>query len=203
MTKLKVSLLGLSLLIFGSSVGVADSFDKIKADLANSDCTRFEFISILESSIFDVVDSTEGQAYIASDGRYNIIVTGDQYLFDGVNLYSYSAENNQVVIETLDSGYVKSDEISYITRLDDYYQTMVVTPDRQYRLLRRPGVLGDIPDSMTVWVNSTRMVLELITYLDVNEELNRIVIKNQTVDSKCLENSFEPTFPDSVERIKL
>ncbi len=202
MKKLKVVLLGVSLLMPGLSLRAADSFERIKADLANSDCSRFEFVSILESSIFDIVDSTEGEAYIASDGRYHITLAGDQYLFDGAHLYSYSEENNQVVIETPDSGYVRSDEISYITRLDDYYQTIEVTPDSQYRLLKRPGVVGDIPDSMTVTVNSSRMMLELITYFDVNEELNRIVIRNQTVESKCAQSSFEPAFPDSAETIK-
>ena len=107
MKKLKAVLLGVSLLILSHSVGGADSFDRIKADLANSDCSRFEFISILESSIFDVVDSTEGEAYIAADGRYHIKLAGDRFLFDGVHLYNYSEENNQVLIETPDSGYVQ------------------------------------------------------------------------------------------------
>ena len=92
--------------------------------------------------------------------------------------------------------------MSNITRLNDYYQTIAVIPDSRYRLLRRPTVVGDIPDSMTVTVNSDRMMLELITYLDVNEEVNRIVIKSQTVDSKCTESSFEPAFPDSAETIR-
>jgi outer membrane lipoprotein-sorting protein len=180
-----------------------DRFDQVKADLAEAVCTRFEFRSIVESNVFDQVDSLDGTAYLAHDGRFNITLGPDQYLFDGDNLYSYSAENNQVVIEQVDDTEMVSREISFITKLDKFYNTQSIKPDSLYRLLKKDGVKGDIPDSITVSVSRRALRLERLEYYDVNDERTVIVILSQQPDTVCSNREFQPDFPDSVERLKL
>ncbi len=186
-----------------SAASGADRFDEVKAKLAEAVCTRFEFRSIVESSVFDQVDSMDGTAYLAHDGRFNITLGPDQYLFDGTNLYSYSAENNQVVIEQLDDTEMVSKEISFITKLDKFYNTQSIKPDSLYRLLKKAGVKGDIPDSITVSVARRELKLDHLEYYDVNDERTVIVILNQQPDTVCSKREFQPVFPDSVERLKL
>jgi outer membrane lipoprotein-sorting protein len=181
----------------------ADRFDSIKADLARAECTEFEFISVIESEIFDQTDSTSGVAYIAHDGRYNVHVGRDQYLFDGTYLYSYSADNNQVVIEDVAAEDEISREISFITRLDQFYLSHPVNPDREYRLTKKKGVEGDMPDSAVVFINSEDSKIDRLEYYDVNDELTVITILQQHSDSVCNEGQFKPAYPDSVERVKL
>ncbi|TET95211.1 MAG: hypothetical protein E3J26_03160, partial [Candidatus Zixiibacteriota bacterium] len=77
-------------LIYLSTSAAADRFDTIKEQLAQAACTRFEFVSIIESEIFDATDSATGTAYIARDGRFNVTLGEDRYLFDLRFLYSYS-----------------------------------------------------------------------------------------------------------------
>jgi outer membrane lipoprotein-sorting protein len=180
----------------------ADRFDQVKAKLAEAACTRFEFRSIVESNVFDQVDSLEGMAYLAHDGRFNITLGPDQYLFDGDNLYSYSAENNQVVIEQVDDTEMVSREISFITKLDKFYNTQNIKPDMD-RLSKKADVKGDIPDSITVSVDRRALRLDRLEYYDVNDERTVIVILKQQPDPVCSENEFQPAFPDSVERLKL
>jgi outer membrane lipoprotein-sorting protein len=181
----------------------ADRFDQVKAKLAEAACTRFEFRSIVESNVFDQVDSLDGTAYLAHDGRFNITLGPDRYLFDGNNLYSYSAENNQVVIEQVDDTEMVSREISFITKLDKFYNTQSIKPDSLYRLLKKDGVKGDIPDSITVSVSRRALRLERLEYYDVNDERTVIVILSQQPDTVCSNREFQPDFPDSVERLKL
>ena len=181
----------------------ADRFGAIKEQLAQAACTRFEFISIIESEIFDVTDSATGTAYIARDGRFNVTLGEDRYLFDLSFMYSYSAENNQVVIEKVSDKEGVSREISFITRLDELYETHTIRPGKSYRLLKKPGEKGDIPDSVTVFIAQDTLQLERLEYLDINEERNVIVILKQQTGKDCDDEQFEPAFPDSVERIKL
>lgn len=192
----------MGLLCVSATLG-ADRFDSIKAKLTQAECTRFEFLSIIESEIFDQSDSTTGTAYIAHDGRYNVHVGRDQYLFDGNNLFSYSAENNQVVIEKMAAKNEISLEISFITRLDEFYQTLTIKSDSSYRLTKKADAKGDMPDSAVVFINSQASRIDRFMYYDVNDERTIIIILKQQSDSICNEGQFEPAFPDSVERVKL
>jgi len=190
--------------LIGTNISIgADRFDTIKQEIAQSACTRFEFVSIIESEIFEATDSAIGTAYIARDGRFNVTVGTDQYLFDQNLLYSYSVDNNQVVIEKVSDTEGISREISFITRLDEFYKTHTVQSGRSYRLIKRPSRERNIPDSVTVFIASELSRLERLEYYDINEELNVIVILNQQTSTECDERQFEPAFPDSVERIKL
>jgi outer membrane lipoprotein-sorting protein len=180
----------------------ADRFDQVKAKLAEAACTRFEFRSIVESNVFDQIDSLDGTAYLAHDGRFNITLGPDQYLFDGNILYSYSAENNQVIIEPIDDTEMVSREISFITKLDKFYNTQKMKPD-VYRLSKKAEVKGDIPDSITVSVDRRALRLDRLEYYDVNDERTVIVILKQQPDPVCSEREFQPVFPDSIERLKL
>ena len=188
-------------LLCGSAA--ADSFDRIKADLERAACVKFEFISIIESDIFESVDSTYGTAYLAGDGRYLLEIGGDVYLYDHANSYTYSAENNQVIIEAIGEGFSAGDEISFITNLGELYATQVLEPDSVYRLTRLPDAIGDYPDSLILSIDASGRRLQQIQYYDVNEELNRIVFAKQELYEKCDEFRFEAAFPDTVDRVKL
>jgi len=190
-------------LVCFSACDGGDRFSAIKEQLSQATCVRFEFISIIKSDIFDVVDSMAGAAYIAHDGRFNVTIGEDRYLFDMNFLYSYSAENNQVVIEKVQDIDAVSREISFITRLDELYETKTVVSGRLYRLNKKPDEKSDIPDSVTVFIDEDTLQLERLEYYDINEELNVIVIRKQQASGDCDERRFEPVFPDSVERVRL
>ena len=181
----------------------ADCFDRIKEELADASCVRIAFVSIVESEIFDVVDSTFGTAYIARDGRYHVRLGSDSYLYDGHFLHSYSEENNQVVVEQVDTIIAVGSTVSFITRLDEFYKTQRLKADREYRLRKKSDSGGDLPDSMIVAIDPEKLRIVRLEYLDINEEPNTIILLEQSIDSICVQGEFEPAFPDSVEVLKL
>ncbi|PWB75956.1 hypothetical protein C3F09_01465 [candidate division GN15 bacterium] len=190
-------------LICSNSIA-ADRFDAIKKKLADADCSSFKFVSILSSSVFDTKDSSRGTAQIAHDGRYRISLGADIYVCDGKSTYSYSPSTNQLVIQRLDSGSAVNKEISFLTRLDEYYTTQPVKPNQQYKLTRRAGLTaGNIPDSMLIVLDAGRQHIERIDYVDVNDEPVSIVLTDQKLNIKCDDRTFEPAFPDSAETVKL
>ncbi|MDH4156941.1 MAG: hypothetical protein OEW00_06680, partial [candidate division Zixibacteria bacterium] len=148
-------------------------------------------------------DSTSGVALIAADGRYRVDINDDRYLYDARHLYSYSRENNQVVIEEPDSDFVFGNQISFITRLDEFYHSRIIEPDSDYWLVRKEAVRGNMPDSMTIRIEPEALKIRFIEYYDVNDELTRILIKKQETGLDCSPKNFEPAFPDSVERVRL
>ncbi|NOY88641.1 MAG: hypothetical protein GXO93_04515 [FCB group bacterium] len=182
-------------------VVLADSFQKLKDKLNRKGCFYFEFINLIESDIFDQVDTTYGSAFFASDGRYNIKMGDEQYLYDLKKTYEYSRSNNQVIIEDPDSSGL--DEMIFLTKLDKIYKTFIIKSNKKYRLLKKSDISGDYPDSMIVIIDKEKVKLKQIDYFDVNDELNKIIFLKQKYNLPCDHNLFEPQFPDSVERVKL
>ncbi|HUV30465.1 MAG TPA: outer membrane lipoprotein carrier protein LolA [Acidobacteriota bacterium] len=196
-------LAGLLFVLWISPVRPADRFDAIKARLAEAGCVTLEFLSILESEIFDETDTIAGEAVVSADGRYVVDLGGDRYLYDLTSLYSYSAENNQVTIESVRGGGASGREISFITRLDQYYETRVISSGRAYRLIRLSPDMQNIPDSLVLTIRPDSSVLDEIQYFDVNEELNRIVFLRLETGTSCPDSLFKPAYPDSVEKVRL
>ncbi|MBD3403561.1 hypothetical protein GF420_11745 [candidate division GN15 bacterium] len=180
-----------------------DRFEVIKAELGQAACTEIAFLSIIESDIFDRVDTAVGSAYIAADNRYWIELGADEYLSTGEKLYSYSRRHAQVTVERLPPGYERSTEISFIINLDEFFKTVIIQPDSAYRLYRRTDDVVGLPDSLTVFLNDDGKTLDRIEYFDVNEELNRIVFERIEPQDSCTVDRFEPSFPDSVDVIEM
>jgi len=201
--KLLVTIIVMAVLLHSYSAG-ADQFDNIKKRIADAGCCSFDFISVLSSSVFDTKDSSRGKAHIARDGRYVVVLGKDVYLCDGKSTYTYSPSTNQVIVEPLDSGHIANKEISFLTRLDEYYVTQRVKANWEYRLTKKVGVsAGNIPDSMLVVIDADRQQIAHIDYLDVNDEQVSVVLIKQRLDSKCDDSVFLRAFPDSAETVKL
>jgi len=189
-------------LLAGSVLASEDPFEQIKTAMARAACCRFEFISIIESEVFESVDSTAGSALLAADGRYYIKLGSDEYLRTRDRLYSYSGDENQVTVELADSTGTTDETVSFITRFDKYYHTSTLKPGREYLLIKLDSTTS-LPDSVTVVVSGKPAVLESLKYLSENADLNRIVFLSRRNESACDEASLFPRFPDSAQVIEL
>lgn len=179
----------------------ADNFDSIKQELSKAGCWRFIFENIIESEIFNSIDSSHGEAYLSSDGRYYINANNDIYIYDLHKYYSYSPESNQLIIDKKQTE--TDDNISFITDFNKYYDTYLIKINHSYKLLKKEKILGDIPDSMVVYIKSNKKKLDRIEYYDINEELNKLIFIEQIYLDSCLDSLFIPNVPDSIERVKL
>ena len=179
----------------------ADTFEKLKKNLKKAECMEYDFISVIESDVFDTVDSTYGHAQLSNDGRYYISMGEEVYSYDLKNYFTYVIPNNQLIIEKGDEN--SNDDILFITKLDEFYKSYILQPDSLYKLVRKENVIGEFPDSLTIRINKKKQQFEEISFIDINEELNRIIFLNQIYHSNCIDSLLIPNFPDSVERVKL
>ena len=194
-------LIGSCVLLFATAA--AGDFDKIKSDLGRDGCHDFEFIAILESDIFDQVDSTYGTAYIASDGRYSLEIADESYVYDLESVYSYSESAGQVIVEKAGGSAPRGEEFSFIMFLEECYETYNTDKNNCYRLIKHSDASASYPDSLTVLIDSEHLQLKHFEYFDVNEELNRIELLKQQYRPECDCQRFVPDFPDSAEVIRL
>ena len=194
---------GIAILIGDHAFG-ADPLDLVNQRSADAVCIRYEFLSIIESDVFGTIDTTIGSADLAADGRFDIWLGSDRYLYDLEKFYSYSISNNQVVIEPAEAGASVADEIRFLTQLEDRYNSQPDQKKGQYCLRQKEDDLqGDLPDSLHITINLEELIIEKVEYFDLNDDLNRLIIQKQAYFDNCDVANFLPDFPDSVERVKL
>jgi len=168
--------------------------------MTQAECCRFEFISILESEVFETVDSTAGTALISSDDRYDILLGPDRYLRSDEFLYSYSGENEQVTVERVESSVAPDETITFITQLDRHYLIHPVAD--KYSLVRKPEIDSNLPQMIVLTLTESGE-LGRLEYIDDNGDTNRIVIVESSFQPGCDSAAFVPNFPESTEVIKL
>jgi len=178
-----------------------DSFERIKGDLAGAKCVELEFIIILDSEVFDTVDSALGRAMLAHDGRYSVAIGEDKYIYDRQLLYSYSGEQKQVTVERIEGPSAAG--VSFLIRLDEYYSSTLIGGNREYRLIKEGTVIGNMPDSMVISIDVEARAIERIEYFDVNDDLNTVVITSQTLDNDCDSAQFIPGWPEGTQILRL
>lgn len=194
---------GIAVLV-GARAFCADPLKLVNQRSSEAVCIRLEFLSIIESEIFGTVDTTVGSADLAADGRFDIRFGSDRYLYDLKRLYSYSTDNNQVVIEPAEAGASVADEIRFLTQLEERYHARPGPKKGEYKLRRKEDDLqSDLPDSLEITVNVEALIIEKVEYFDINDDLNRLIIGSQFFFDNCNDATFLPDFPDSVERVKL
>lgn len=190
-------------LMLTGSAFCQDVFDEIKKDLSQAKCIKLEFISIIESDIFETIDSIPGKSIISNDDKYKISIGDDIYINDKLNLYSYSIENNQVIIEKAENSSESIGEITFLKKLDKLFNTTIIMKNEKYRLTKKINVKSELPDSMLIILNHKKKIIEKIIYSDINDDRNTILIKSIDILSPCVPDDFIPNFPESADRIKL
>lgn len=199
MRQLSISILILLCLFQTASGG--DTFEKIKQIYGEAGCIQFDFMSILESDIFDSEDTAFNRLVLADDGQYLLSVGTDQYLFDLTHLYTYSETNAQIVIETSDPDSPFHRSISFIKHFDEIYSSQKHS-NNKYLLTKLSKQNESIPDSLLLTVAPKSTTIAELEYTDINGEKNRIVFLEIKWGESCPDSIFIPVFPDGVEVIK-
>lgn len=184
-----------------SVVAKEDALATITRSFRTSPCVRIAFQEIVNSQVFDEVDTLKGLIVFDSSGCYRIELGDDLYIRSGSELYSFSPASNQVIIEKIDDS-SSMVSVLWIRHLDDFFESTILVPDKRYRLTAKSGVSADVPDSLTLFVSGGKRI-ERIEFVDDNGDEIVLKVLKQETSVGCRKDEFEPVFPDSVERVRL
>lgn len=162
-----------------------------------------DFRHIVISDFFGTADTVAGSISFASDGRYVTRLGVDEYLFDGKCLWEYSQMYAQASRNCLKPGQRLDDSFLFLRHFNDYYRVRALRPDSVYRLTIEKEFQGKAPDSLMVTLNPAQKRIVFMEYYDINEELNRILLGEETRADTIDSALFVPSFPDSTEIIEI
>jgi hypothetical protein len=183
------------------SMAKEDALAMITRSFHTSPCVRIEFHEIVHSQVFNETQTVRGLLEFDSAGRYRIELGGDVYLRTDSAFYSFSPGSNQVLIEKIGER-SSAASVIWVRHLDDYFESAILVPDKRYKLTAKPEVSADVPDSLTLFVSGGKRI-EKIEFIDGNGDLTILKVLKQVTSGECRKDTFEPVFPDSVERVRL
>jgi outer membrane lipoprotein-sorting protein len=189
------------IILFAGKLALADDFEKIKKQYDSAAMVILEVDIMVESKIFNETDSSRGYIAVTEDGRYITEINNDVYLFDGNCKWEYSAENNQVTKRCPEDDETVDNRLAFIKNLDEYYKTDTIYVDSVYRLTKTGEDDESLPDTLLIYLRESR--LSTIEYLDLNDDMNRVIISKQIVSDSVDADRFRINLPDSVEIITL
>ncbi|MBN2227833.1 MAG: hypothetical protein JW763_10775 [candidate division Zixibacteria bacterium] len=193
-------IIAIALLVILPVVATAtDAYTALKTRFAAAAQITLDVLITVDSDMFGTVDSADGVIYIAADGRYYARIIDDVYLFDGKCIWEYSAENNQVTKDCLDDDEYFKSKLSFIKNLDRHYEASTLRPDSLYILRRLNDEDSSLPDSLNLSLADKN--LSRISYYDLNNDLNTVMIQSQQCDSVVTDSLYHITIPDSTEII--
>jgi len=178
-------------------------FGFVKAGYKDAGQINMDIGLVVESKVFDDVDSIGAQVTVVADGRYRADIGDDIYMFDGRDIWEYSAENNQATVRSLKDGEQYDNRLIFLTDFDKCFETREILPDSIYALYRRPDTDRALPDSMVAYINCPEATIFRLEYHDTNGDLNRIHFLSVTLTDTISSGLFDIGLPDSVEIITL
>lgn len=198
-------LLVILLLLHGpiSAEKKADPMDRLTEELRSAGCISIDFVSIVTSDIFESVDSVSGTANLARDGRFHVRLGDDWFVQDSASLTSYNSNQHQVTIEQRPPDSSHAHEVTFLTRLDQWFDSRILQSQKQYHLRRKRTAPASLPDSLSVWLSNDRKRLERFTFRDENGDVHTIVIQQMHLSATCKTGQFLPAIPAGADIVRL
>jgi len=203
MKKRKWFIMVILIILSYSLLAMADNdlFEVKKQEYSSAAMIELKINIIVLSDIFDEADTASGEIVIANDGRYRANINQDIYLYDGQCIWEYSEENAQATMDCLKEGEQFENKLVFLKNLDQYYSTHSIKENAQYLLTKRTESDGNLPDSLTLYLNNSK--LAELDYHDINGDLNKIKILSEAIFNSVDSSIFMINLPDSVEIIEL
>jgi len=176
---------------------------KFRANLEEKPYISFEFTQTIKSDIFETVDTVKGNLWAGEKGRFRLDSPEQTLVSDGVRFWSYSAANEQVLIDS-------------VAKMGDWDPlTILYNPENVFRCTSDKIMEKEIgfdmqaisertePQSFKLIVSKSEMIPKRITYSDINGSLIDIYINKFKKHLKLSDSLFIFEAPSGVEVIEM
>jgi len=181
---------------------------KVREKYEKLDDVDIEFVRTTIWSLADEKYKTDGKLYISKKNKYRVETTAQTIVTDGITLWTYSVENNQVIVNDLD----KAEENVLPKEV-----LLKYTKDSKPELIGEKEI-GGMPcigikftpedddeyiSSTIAWVNKKTHLALKIEQEDINENITIYELTYHNFNTPHPASLFEFSIPANVEVIDL
>ena len=167
-----------------------------------------DFVKVVSSEIFETENTVEGKMIFKNPDKFKIETEDETIVSDGEFVWTYSAENQQVIKNLLDRSenlfrphrYLSDFRSEYVPQLEGEEK---IGRSRCFKLLLTPEKKDLFIRRMTIWVDKENLLARRIEYKDSNDNEVTLIFQHIKANRKIKDAEFVFKAPPGVEEVDL
>jgi outer membrane lipoprotein-sorting protein len=201
--------LALGVLVPGGGCITADELAKQVEDKYRSfETLSMDFVKMVRSKVFETKTTVQGKMIFKNPDKFRIETQDETVTSDGKFVWTYSAENAQVIKNLADRSedffkpyqYLSDFRSRYVPRLEGEEK---VDGTRCFKLVLTPKEDDAFIINMTVWVDQKSLLAQKLIYQDLNGNQVTLTFRHIKPNRKIKDSEFVYQAPPGVQEVDL
>jgi chaperone LolA len=182
---------------------------KLENNYRSFESLSMDFVKVVRSEIFETESSTEGRMLFKNPDKFKIETKDEAIISDGNFIWTYSAENKQVIKNSTDRSqdffkpyqYLSDFRSGYVPQLEEEEEK--IDHVECFRLLLSAKAKDAFIRKMTVWVEKKSLLAKRLEYEDSNDNHVTLTFQHIKTNRKIKDSEFTYHIPSGVEEVDL
>lgn len=175
----------------------------LRASFQQENYITLDFLQIIDSDIFESVDSLTGNLRAGKEGRFRLEMPGQTLVSNGILYWSYSAENNQVLIDSV-AGLGEWNPLTLLYNPEEIYCCMNESKNKntfEFEMSATDSLTE--PQVFILRVTKKDFIPKNLIYYDDNDSRIEVIIENFERNESLPDSLFIFHAPAGVEVIRM
>jgi chaperone LolA len=167
-----------------------------------------DFTKVTKSEIFENQKKIKGKMYLKNPDKFRTETEDEITVTDGVFLWTYSKENEQVIKNRLDKSENLFKPNQYLSNFRSEYKTELLDEEKVdkvkcYKLKLIPKKEDLFITKMTIWIDKKRLLAKKLEYQDLNDNQITLIFDHIKINQGIEDSKFVFKAPPGVEELDL
>ena len=192
----------------GISITADELARQVEDKYRSFETLSMDFVRMVRSKVFETKTTVQGNMIFKNPDKFRIETQDETVTSDGKFVWTYSAENAQVIKNLADRSedffkpyqYLSDFRSRYVPRLEGEEK---VDGTRCFRLVLTPKEDDAFIINMTVWVDQKSLLAQKLIYQDLNGNQVTLTFRHIKPNRKIKDSEFVYQAPPGVEEVDL
>jgi chaperone LolA len=167
-----------------------------------------DFTKVVKSEIFENQRKIKGKMYFKNPDKFRTETEDEITVTDGVFLWTYSKENEQVIKDSLDRSENLFKPNQYLSNFRSEYKTELLGEEKVdkvkcYKLQLIPKNEDLFITKMTIWIDKKSLLARKLEYQDSNDNDITLIFDHIKINQRIDDSKFIFKAPPGVEELDL
>jgi outer membrane lipoprotein-sorting protein len=175
----------------------------LRASFQQENYITLDFLQIIDSGIFETVDSLTGKLWAGKEGRFRLEMPGQTLVSNGILYWSYSAENKQVLIDSV-AGLGEWNPLTLLYDPEKAYCCVNESRNKNtFEFIMSATDSLTEPQAFSLQVAKRGFIPQKLIYYDDNDSRIEVIIERFEWEESLLDSLFIFHAPVGVEVIRI
>lgn len=191
-----------------AAVNAKEIIKKVKKSYQELHSLKADFEQVYVWELAGETQKLVGTLYLKSGNQYRIETDNQIIVTDGKTVWTYSKENDQVIIDLLSNSEENPLPKDLLFRYSEEYSPHLIGEEkidgkRTYALNLIPKDEDAFVKSMKIWVDASNWLTVKIQQIDINDNVNTYLVKNVKRNIELDASLFNLEIPEGAEVVDL